>query len=412
MLTPTGKSKTPLQRQFSAAVQYDRLVQLIDDLFRKTDFKTEEESIEPENAKTIRESFESFMDQAGLGLARHSFAELLEEKSGLFEFRDDGKTPNYFHELRECLQILALIRNKKLSMKAIRESDGLDVLIASTLRHDSFEDHGKTKDDLTQSILDKVKSLHPDKQITRKFLLQVGGQAEKTANIVDILSRKIAKRDENQFVIRNPDNGKLIKIDRYDGDLATYLNRQLEHPFPSLVKNIDAVEGMSTRILLDTFRREPSKKFSVADNARYAAERRQLFGNYNFLDDAIVKYPKFKDAFRCVDHMLGVNLVILETTNYYYQNEGQNPARARPVNIGKYIDPARDGYEGMPIWARPDFIMIGRLEKVAEEDKRMRALLTHAFYPAIKPLVGERAPAWLKSGQNSASTSEWTPSNS
>lgn len=407
-IQPSGLAVNRQFTQKAAPSQLPPTIAAIDKLFRKIDFETEEEAIRPRNAQKIQKAFEKFMEEAGLVLSSHSFAELLREKSGPYKFRDDGITPNYFHELRESLQILTLVRNQKLAVDVIDKNDGLDVLLASTLRHDSFEDHGKRKSDVIIPLQEKVEEMRRAGRLSAGAAAVLNYQAEQIALIVDLLSRKEAKRDEHGQILRDPETGKIIKEVRHNGDQNSYYNGLLKHPFAGLIKHVDSVEGMSTRIMTDMLERLPDQKFSVASNVKYANERRSHYGRRNTLAITSRKYPQFENVLSAIDGMLGVNVVMLETVNDYWLDKDQNPVNASPVNIGQYTETAEDGYKGMPRWARPDLIMTRRLEQIAGQNQRMRDVLTYAIYPAAESLVGKRTPSWLKLETNSASMSEWT----
>ena len=134
----------PFRRAASTKQRRAVFKKAFDELTAKINFASEAETILPENVEVTKQAFIEFLHKIDAPLARWSFEELLKEKSGKHEFRADGKVPNWYHEFRNCLANMSKIRDGVRRFGDVEEEGGLDVFLAAILRHDSWEDFGKS----------------------------------------------------------------------------------------------------------------------------------------------------------------------------------------------------------------------------------------------------------------------------
>lgn len=400
----------------------------IDTLFSKIDFETEAETVELDNITQTKQAFREFLAEMNWKLGKVSFDELMDEKSGDFAMRDDGITPSWYHEFSEIMVFLALVKSGKISDDVL-SSGGAEVIVSSFLRHDSWEDHGKTPHDiyaeLERDLYEELGVFEPPSEReheTRK-------RAAAVSNVVDLATRKVPVRGTDYFGLygKAPDhgvddqgfvlkaNGRRLKVDRYDGDLNSYHQKQMQHPYASIVKMIDSICGLDSRIMPDYLDRkdDDQAKFSTASNIVYARERRSHYSNY--AKGAIAQNPQFREAFEALDAILGIGVRTLETVNHYFHRDNKdNPYIAQPVDIDDYVEPARDVLEVLPKGWRPDTLILERLENIAKQELEQNkpppmntplghqekkhykwprsiadAVLNHALYPAFVPLIGK-----------------------
>lgn len=425
----------------------------IDRLFEKINFESEPETIAFQNIVRTEDAFREFLAEMNWTLASVSFNELMDEKSGDYAQRDDGKTPSWYHEFSEIMIFLALIKSDKIKPETMG-SDAAEIMVSGILRHDSWEDHGKSPGavyaELERDLYDSIEVMGPQEEteyITRR-------RAAAVSDIVDRMTRKTPIKiqeyierygeepehgiDSEDFVLK--ETGKRMKIDRFTNkkpvsadlyfqmhgrepehgiddhgyalgkggkritveksDLNSYHASQMTNPFSAMGKMIDSICGVDSRIMPDYLDRKdnPKKKFSTEDNMKYARERRAHYSSYPYAKEAIKHHPRFKDAFQALDAILGIGVRTLETVNHYYdQNSGDNPYKARPIDIDDWVDPAKEVLEVLPKGWRPDTLMLERLERVEEQEllrssgteSTAGAILNHALYPAFAPLIGE-----------------------
>lgn len=341
-----------------------------DRLIRKIDFASEKESIQPENAEKICVAFGQFLKEMRWPLAQFCFEDLLAEKCGEFEFRNDGKVPNWYHELREILPFLASVRSGQLKAEDFEPFGGLETVVAVILRHDSWEDLGNDRKVLRAQIHKRYPYM------TTSEIQAIEDKLEHYLEGVDVLTKKEPLRDASGEFVRK-DNGKLKKQDRFGGQTNIYYNHVLRHPHTILGKFYDGGEGMATR---------NEAGFNTEDNEAYTQERRMLYGARPLVEEATHNFPFLKGAVKSADAMLGILLMAQEVVNYYDSNTDQDPEYASPINIDKYLPAATQGYKHLPRAWHPLSIFLERLEdKAAKEvEPRTSVLLCRAFYPALE----------------------------
>ena len=97
------------------------LIDAIDTLLEAIDFDSEAESIKPENVAKTQKAFEHFLNSTGLHLSSHAFKDILIENSGENAFRDDGKTPNWYHFFRQVLPKLDAIKSGLITEETLNK---------------------------------------------------------------------------------------------------------------------------------------------------------------------------------------------------------------------------------------------------------------------------------------------------
>ena len=341
-------------------------------------FSSEKESIRPENAEITKHAFRTFLKEMKWTVAEWCFEDLLREKTGEHEFRADGKTPNWYHEFRECFYDLAQARAGHVLEDNVRKHGGLHAAVGIILRHDSWEDLGKDKIAIYSPLEKRIHAL-PDDDGKIFELRQI---ASTVVDGVDLLTRKTPKLDDEGQYLRKP-SGKLVKIDRFGGDLNVYITRLLENPNTARAKFIDSIEGMMTR---GGFNDNEEPIFSLETNITYTNERRGLFGRRETDLQAIEAFPEMKKAIKSLDSMLGILLVCQETVNDFKANLNNKPENAKPIRIGNYTHAAKRGFRHIPSCFHPVTIFLERLEDVAktEGDNHTRMLLDKVLYPSLQ----------------------------
>lgn len=347
-----------------------------DALLKDITFASEAEAIKPENAQKTKETFYTFLGKMDWHLGKWCFDELLSQKTGEFEFRVDEKTPNWYHEFRECLYFLNFVRNGLLKEKDLATDGGTETAICILLLHDSWEDLGKNPRQIFKPLEEKTNLLRQQGRITEQRRFQMHLQAAQTAEGVDYLTRKTPVIGPDGEFVRKP-NGKLLKRDRFGGNIMEYYNNVFKSALTTISKFFDGDEGMSTRIGVVAW--------SVDDDRKYANERRMLFGRMGYDKLAVEQYPFLKRAIQASDHMLGTLLVCMETVNDFAPGgAGGNPATARPVDIKRY-SAAASGFQRLPACWHPIYIFMERMyEKARRDGPGVATLIEKAFVPALE----------------------------
>jgi hypothetical protein len=376
--TPPQDYPAGTSTRFTAAT--DRFFSVLDR------FQNEDQFIHPDSEEIVRKAFNDFLRDSGMVLSQHSLPILMTEKSGQYALRDDGKTPNWYHELRQITGFLSLMRSGKLNEEILEPFGGADVVISAILRHDSIEDHGKTRAEILEGLQRRIREAHAREteqgarsrppldfkilDAERDRLLQ---RAEQVAGIVDLMTRKDPVF-ENGELLRDKATGRVITIDRFGGDLDAYFNRHLENPIAVLLKYLDSIEGTATRLNVE--------KFPLAENQAYERKVYRLYGDRAHDEEAAARWPQFASAIRCVDDMLGIDLAILRNNNNYASDPKTNPREGRAVRTRRYADNALEGYCYAPRVCRPDLIALSRVEAMAQTSTRQQDILERMLYPS------------------------------
>lgn len=377
------------------------LLPAIDWLFEQINFSSTKEAIKPENAEKTKIVFETFLKATNLGCSSKAFNALLNEKSGEHAFRKDGVTPNWYHEFREVLHLLAALKEDLITIDDLNDATathkkskhlpygGLDIAISAILHHDSWEDFAKWPNKIAAALGHAKETMREN---SRLFQISL---------VINLLSRKIPVINNKTGEMKRNKDGKTIKIDRFlghDSPLKSYYDLHIRHILAVLGKYYDSIEGTSTRI-------GASGKFNIESNIKYAKEKRALYTGRE--TEAIKRYPNFENALRTADGMLAVTVGILERVNDCYKGITK-VHNSDLFNIARFIPAALDGYRSLPLAFRPDYIMIEQLEDKARAelglgDDRLANLLENNIYRLIAPLIGDRRGTLLPQGPDSAS---------
>lgn len=271
-------------------------------------------TVEPE----IRAGFRTFLQDMKLPLAQKNFEQLLKEKSGEKFLREDG-TISWYHELIPIVTMLELVNRVSgrkpatdgyggIDLKDLEEFGGLDVLISSHLRHDSVEDHTnmkRFKEQLGQ-MRDEIAQENP-----RYNLAKADANIGRIVSNVALMTQKKVRR-----------NGHLEKEDVRD---YTYRMISSKHanPIVFMLKQADIIHNFATLF--------GAGKFSAEKRLKRCNEREDMYGpRYGFTDIAIDKWPKFKNAIRILDSMMGFELYphfrYLESVDRLYKTPHNAPA--------------------------------------------------------------------------------------
>jgi hypothetical protein len=264
---------------------------------------------------------------------------------------------------------------------------GLDALVAATLYHDSWEDHGKTPHTLFARLEKHIYQLSDQGKTDEASEYRLRRSSAEVAAIVDYCSRKHPVIGADGQLVKKPEGG-FKKTLRFGGDLNAYYNTHFKHPFALWIKWDDSGEGASTRELPDMLERAPEMPFSVESNIKFASERRALYFRRANIKLAIERWPDFERVFNSAHSMLSVNLSILETVNDYAQSPNLRPENGMPMFLSeKDIKHSLRGYEGIPAGWCSYFIHMERLEDLGQSDERILEVLSHVISPAMEPLI-------------------------
>lgn len=385
---PTPDTRTELGKL------YDNL----DVFFKKIDFKTEAESLLPENVERAKSAFFELCDDMGWVSVKHSFAELLEEKSGRFEKRPkDDSVPNWYHEFRQILPTLSLLNSwDGYDVEMLSDHGGVAALLIATLRHDSYEDFGKTKTALYASLERRYHEQNAKGLMSDDQLLSSRRQAKIATDIVEMLSKK------TKYTYLDDDGEvKTFAKDFYNGNIEKYYGNILQHFFAFEIKTIDGIDGLSTRIVPASFMDKDSD-LSIDKNIKYADQKRTLCEKTKLYQIAIEKWPEFENEIKGLHAMLMLNLIVLETVNDHYAPDSKHIARnAAPIDVERFLEAAMDAYLYVPDGFNPLLIQIERLETIAKNEMqhgqyKMAEILENALYPSLAPAIGDRQGTLLE----------------
>jgi hypothetical protein len=380
-----------------------RLFDAIDRLMGRIDFDSTAESILPQSAARAQRAFTEFLKESGLHLSLWSLDVLMtEEKVGKYAFRKDDITPNWYHEFRQTLMFLSLIRSGTLPLEEVEDWGGVDGMITGLLRHDSLEDFGKTREEIVKNLQEQIDRLDVLEKPDPVYIQDLHHKCISAVKIVDRMSRKTSVlRADRKPLIKD---GNFVRKDRFDGDLNRYFERLHGNPLAGLGKYFDSIEGMSTRVGV--------KSFDALKDLLYANERRYFFGVVATDRALIGRFPLFKEAVKSADFMLGITLVTMETINHFNMNPTARPDSAFPMDIERYMPRGLDAFRFIPPAFRPDCVMIERLRAVAEEtakqgDLRLKNILENAILPALTPYRGYYPKSLLPTDTLSGDMGPW-----
>lgn len=354
----------------------------IDRFFSSISDLTVESSNDPENAERVIENFEQLLRDLKLYNSLHSLKVLKQEKGEKDPLRANGKTPNIFHEIRNCAHILGMIKNGKIEMDAYEKVGGLDADLPARLRHDSIEDKAKTRTEIYAGMEKNLHTLFENGEIDEEteFIHRI--KASIAANNINYMTRKDAELeviDDNQTqesyaIIKKNNNGKIQKLLRFGGDVHEYFISMLQSPLALLPKYSDRIENVGTRYGIDIF--------TLEKNHKYARETRHIYGTFNFDERAKAMWPAFRKAIRASDAMLGIQLRVLEGINQIKENGLPNKNVPFSYRFNKYLPHALSAYDGIPECLHPISIMLDSLS--SEKDKNIKHAIENFIKPPIK----------------------------
>lgn len=272
---------------------------------------------------------------------------------------------------------LAKVRAGILKEEDLAEYGGLEVAITVDYDHDRWEDLGISKTSIYASREKRIHELwdrNPDHRSDADFFM-LRQLASMAADFTDLMTRKTPRMDADGNYVRKS-NDKLLKDDRFLGDLNLYMDQVLKTPITIDGKYNDGIEGMSTRHI---------QNFTDEQNRSYAEERRKIYGRRNIEHEAIERFPFMRESIRSSDDALGVLLMITETVVDYSKAEN-NPRYARPMNIEAYLSAPMLKWVNLlgPAW-NPITVALEDLENKAKKETKPHTglLLANSIYPAL-----------------------------
>ncbi|MEM7618171.1 MAG: hypothetical protein AAF244_02190, partial [Pseudomonadota bacterium] len=268
----------------------DALPRDIETLFDKISHLTIADTETDQGLREVIAAFKEFLTKQECWNALVNFEELLKEKGKETEnqFRNNKRTPNVLHEIRNCMQSLSMIIEGAYDMEAYQEAGGIDTDMVAGLRHDSIEDKGQFKSTLINLMERNLQRLFQNSQIDYHTYMAKLIEAGQGAEAVDRLSAKEAKI--------NPKTGKIIwkdkkklkpeKEKRFNGDANKYFYHLRENIFSLLRKYADRNENISTRL--------GNSGFTLSQDRKYVRKTLETFYLENFRDKAIEMHPGFE----------------------------------------------------------------------------------------------------------------------
>lgn len=336
-----------------------------------------QDSCSENGLELILASFKKLLEEQECYNALNNFHVLLEEKGEDDPFRADITTPNILHEIRNCAYILGKISTGYIPMDEYLKHGGLDADLSARLRHDSIEDKAKRKIfDIYAGMEKNLERLYDD------GILDVEGhyckriEATLAAEMIDSMTRKDAEIDTATGQIVRKPNGKISKIERYGGNIALYWKAIGQYPLAVLAKYDDRIENVDTRYGVP--------RFTLQSNQKYARDTRQVYGTESYDDKICAQWPEFEPAIRASDSMLGIQLALLEMTNYCFENPNLSPRTGNPIRIDDYAPQALHAYQTVPEVFHPISVSIHSLLTHHEKPELIKEILKFKYIPAIR----------------------------
>ncbi len=307
----------------------------------------------------------------------YNFEILLKEKGLDDPYRANGTTPNILHEIRNCAHILGMISTGYIPMDVYAQHGGLDADLSARLRHDSIEDKAKSKTfDIYTGMERNLENLFEAGELNEELHWKKRMEASLAAEMTDVMTRKDVVIDpETGRVVRKP-NGKILKKDRYNGDISIYWGNMLPYPLAILGKYADRSENVGTRYGVEIF--------TLESNMKYARKTRYIYGNESHDEVAIEKWPQFAYAIKASDDMLGIQLTMLETVNEYLDDKRSNPRTGNPIRVSKYTPHGLHAYHTIPQCLHPISVAAHDYRIHHENTAKVRSVLENKLAPAIR----------------------------
>lgn len=352
------------------------LIQDIEEFFNSVKHLSVEESFSEKNKNLILYNFETFLLKQKLYNTLHSLEILKEEKGENDPYRANGKTPNIYHEIRNCFHALGMIKNGFINMDSYEKHGGLDTDLSGRLLHDSIEDKGKTKIQIYASIEGMLHRKFTSGKIDEKTEFIHRNKVSLAVDNIDRMTRKDSVIDSETGRLTY-ENGKPIKQERFNGNKFIYFYRLLETPLAILGKYADRTDNNGTRFGIE--------KFTLQSNINYAEETRGIYGRFDFDERAIKTFPFFKKAIKAADAMLGLHQMILEGVNDHKKNKALNPETGLPFRLNRYLENALPAFDGIPNCFHPIAVTIHSLSE--ENDARIQKVKDRLILPHIQTAI-------------------------
>ena len=331
------------------------------------------DSYSDEGLETILNAFTNLLNQQKCYNALHSLKVLQEEKGPNAPFRANGKTPNILHEIRNCSHILGMILAGYIPMGEYATHGGLDADLSARLRHDSIEDRLQTKLGIFADLERNLNDLCDTDMLDTADHYAKRIEATLASENIDLMTRKDAVFDGDGRVVMC--EGKIVKEDRYNGDVNIYYYRLMNRPTALLCKYHDSIENVGTRL--------GGTGFSTEKNIAYARERREIYGLEDYDERATEKWPGFELAIRAADDMLGIQLVILEGVNKYMSNPQNNPKFGAPFRFSNYIPHGLQAFKDLPNCFHPVAIAVHSIRSEAQTIPKLNTVLDKLIIPPL-----------------------------
>ncbi len=377
----------------------DFLIQDIETLFQRISHLTISQSESNEGLREIIVSFKAFLTKQECYLALENFEELLIEKGKNNAYRNNKRTPNILHEIRNCMQGLSMIVDGAYDMPAYQKAGGLDADMSARLRHDSIEDKAQTKQSLFGQMQRHLTRIFNNGLISQFTYAVKLLEADAAADAIDRMSSKEAKRDpvSGEVIWKNKSKFKPEKEKRFDGDTNRYFYGLRENIFSLLGKYSDRIENISTRL--------GHSGFSLLKDREYIRQTLETYSLENERERAIEQHPDFEKQIRASDAMLGLQTAILAGINKYRSNPALNPYYGQEFDLDRYLPHALSAYQHLPPSMHPLSIAIDNARIEAEDDPRLHVVINRLIVPAIvhavqcqnvKPICGIHHALYIK----------------
>ena len=323
MTRPTGPfvkaaKQNPAKKKRGFTHAYDELIKTIETMTRHTG---DLNSVEPQ----LKEAFRTFLKNCNFHLAGKNFEALLAEKSGDNFLRNDGSV-GWYHEFIPIMMALSAVRKGQRSngvdLTDLMPHGGLEVAIASHLRHDSIEDF-VTEEALRQqqyAMLEEIRA-EGHTEYASSSLLKV----DQIVTIIDLMSQKKLTDADGNVIYKD---GKALKE-----DVVTYISRLVysahANPIAFMMKQADIVHNFATMF--------GAGKFPPERRAKRCNEKENMYGlRQSFYDDALFKWKPFAKVFGVFDGNMGETLYMhfryLENVDLFYK-DAPEAFRREPNNF-------------------------------------------------------------------------------
>lgn len=330
-----------------------------------------------EGLRDIIVAFKTLLKSQKCYNALYNFEILLEEKGLDDPYRANGTTPNILHEIRNCAHILGMISTGYIPMDVYAQHGGLDADLSARFRHDSIEDKAKSKTFHIYTGMERnLERLFVEGEIDEELHWQKRMEATLAAEMTDVMTRKDAFLDPETGQVVTKTNGKILKKDRYGGNINIYWQKMLPYPLAILGKYADRSENVGTRYSVE--------KFTLESNIKYAMKTRYIYGNESHDDVAMEKWPQFAYAIKASDDMLGIQLTMLETMNFHLDDEQSNPRTGNPIRLSKYAPYGLHAYHTIPQCLHPISVAAHDYRRHHENTAKIRSVLENKLAPAIR----------------------------